>query len=151
MADGIPECPLCHEELEGLGTYCHDCNVYVSDHQDGEAAEEPQEPPRRRNDPRKEADIRQAIKAALEAHGFVVWDFEQGWRRDGSTRVVKGLPDLYIFGHGVQAWRELKSAKGRLTDDQEGVGLLLQAEGVDWGVWRHEDEAIAWAREVTGR
>lgn len=137
-------CPTCATELMGLARWCHVCGLYVEDMASG-GAPEPKPAP---VDRRPEAQIRMAIRGALEALGFVVLDFEQGWRRDGSTRVRKGLPDLFIMGFGVGVWRELKSAKGRLTPEQEAFGEDCRRCGIDWGVWRHEGEAIEWAEAV---
>lgn len=99
-------------------------------------------------DDRSEEQIRIAIRRALELHGFVVIDLEQGYRRDGTTRVRKGLPDLYIMGYGVGVWRELKSARGQLTPEQEAFGEDCRRCGIDWDVWRHEREAITWAEKT---
>lgn len=140
-------CPRCSRPLGALGRFCADCEAYVADM----TSEGPDTAPAStaRPDDRSEAEIRMAIRTVLEAHGFVVVDFEQGWRRDGSTRVRKGLPDLAIMAPGgVFAWRELKSAKGRLTPEQKAFGEDCRRLGIDWDVWRHEDQAVAWAEEV---
>lgn len=139
-------CPRCSAPLEGLGRYCHACRAYVADMQD--APDRPS-PSQAILDGRTEAEIRLAVRAALELHGFVVVDLEQGYRRDGSTRVRRGLPDLAIMAPGgVFAWRELKSAKGRLTEEQRAFGDDCRRLGIDWAVWRHEGEAMAWAEAV---
>jgi len=139
-------CPGCRTAIGALGRYCHACEEYVADLAEPAGADDRETPAVA--DDRSEATVRMAVRAALELHGFVVIDFEQGYRRDGSTRVRKGLPDLYIMGHGVGVWRELKTAKGRLTQEQEAFGEECRRLGIDWGVWRHEDEATRWAEAV---
>ena len=135
-------CPLCSSLLEGLATYCTDCEKYVADMVvDLKSTTSV-------SDSRSEAEIRLAIRHALDAFNFVVVDFEQGYRKDGSTRVRKGLPDLYIMGHGVGVWRELKSAKGKPTLEQKLFGQDCRRCGIDWGVWRHELDAIEWAKGI---
>jgi len=144
-------CPTCGTPLDGIATYCWVCSEYVEDMASTR-------PPHRHmgsvslsHDPRSEEEIRLTIRLALKLHGFVVVDFEQGYRRDGSTRVRKGLADLYIMGHGVGVWREIKSATGKPTPEQLEFGEDCRRCGIDWGIWRHESEAIAWAKDVKRR
>ena len=56
-----------------------------------------------------------------------------------SRRSAKGWPDLVIVGKRGFITRELKTATGRLTADQQRWGLMLRAVGVSWDVWRPED------------
>ncbi len=62
---------------------------------------------------------------------------ERGWRTpvagDG-----KGWPDLVIVGSRLLV-RELKSARGHLTQDQTAWFTTLHAAGVDVGVWTPAD------------
>jgi hypothetical protein len=58
-----------------------------------------------------------------------------------SRRSAKGWPDLVIVGKRGFITRELKTATGRLTADQQRWGLMLRAVGVSWDVWRPDDLA----------
>lgn len=127
--------------------YCERCGQYLEDMM---AATTDPSPAARDAlpDTRPEVDIRMAIRKVLELHGFVVVDFEQGYRPDGSTRVRKGLPDLYCMGHGTSAWIEVKAAKGRLSEHQKAFRDDCQRAGVAWFCWRSEAEAIQWAEDI---
>lgn len=140
-----PECPT-HGVIAGLGRcYVNGCTFDARDAEsEGNSAVEEVLP-----DTRSEVEIRMAIRTALELHGYVVVDFEQGYRPDGSTRVRKGVADLYAMGRGRSAWIEVKSAKGRQTDEQKAFQADCEACGVDYYVWRSESEAIAWAAGVS--
>lgn len=63
---------------------------------------------------------------------------ERGWRTavqaDG-----KGYPDLTIAGPGGLLFRELKSATGRLSAEQQDWAATLASAGADFAVWRPED------------
>jgi hypothetical protein len=62
---------------------------------------------------------------------------EQGWRTpvagDG-----KGFPDLVLVRDRV-IFAELKSARGRVSDDQQGWIEDLQHAGAEMHVWRPAD------------
>lgn len=63
---------------------------------------------------------------------------DKGWRTPVSGD-GKGFPDLLIVCRdGRILWRELKSAKGRLTHDQAAWLNDLHAAGQNVGVWRPE-------------
>ena len=52
-----------------------------------------------------------------------------------------GWPDLVLVHErsGRILFRELKSDKGRLAQNQEDWGRWLEAAGCDWGVWKPKD------------
>jgi hypothetical protein len=52
-----------------------------------------------------------------------------------SRRSNPGWPDLAIWRPGRFLLRELKSARGRVSRDQQVVIAGLEAAGVDVGVW----------------
>jgi hypothetical protein len=56
-----------------------------------------------------------------------------------SRRSAKGWPDLAICGKRGFIARELKTAAGRLTVEQQQWGLILRNAGVSWDVWRPSD------------
>ena len=56
-----------------------------------------------------------------------------------SRQSVPGWPDLALCGSRGFLLRELKSAAGHLTAEQQDWGLMLRAAGVSWDVWRPDD------------
>lgn len=50
----------------------------------------------------------------------------------------RGWPDLVVAGPGGVIFRELKTAKGKLTLDQIQWIELLARSGLDAGIWRPE-------------
>ena len=56
-----------------------------------------------------------------------------------SRRSAPGWPDLALCGSRGFMLRELKTAAGRLTTEQQHWGLMLRAAGVSWDVWRPDD------------
>jgi hypothetical protein len=65
-----------------------------------------------------------------------------GWQ---TTTNIRGWPDLFMFKAGCGCIAaELKSATGKVTDEQRTVLASLAAAGVDAYVWRPADlDAIA--------
>ena len=55
-----------------------------------------------------------------------------------SRRSAAGWPDLALCGESGFLLRELKTAKGRLTRDQQEWGARLRKH-VSWDVWRPVD------------
>lgn len=135
-------CPQCGRELSGLGYYCWACDAYVADMTEGPT------PARAADvikDDRLEAEIQEAGRKALELLGFTVYSLSQ----DRATRQTPGIPDTYVVGHGRATWAEWKTAKGRQSAAQlafEGIAIF---NGVEYHVWRHENDAIEWARAGT--
>lgn len=56
-----------------------------------------------------------------------------------SRRSAPGWPDLALCGPRGFMLRELKTANGKLTPEQERWGLMLRHAGVSWDVWRPVD------------
>lgn len=136
------KCPCCLTELSGLARYCHDCKSYTDDiASTTDATPEARE---RIPDDRSEAEIQLAIRKALTAHGFHVYDLSQ----DRPTRQTPGLADLYVVGHGTCAWVEVKRPKGRQSDAQKLFERLVTEAGGLYMVWRSEGEAIRWAETL---
>lgn len=135
-----PACPHCGAALPGIGTYCWNCKRYTDEpDKRADKMSGPSVP-----DTRKERDIRVAIKGVLRDLGFGVWDTEQ----ERPTRVDAGIADLYVAGHGVTAWIEIKRAEGKQTEAQRDFAALVEANGGKYYLMRSEAEAVAWAREV---
>jgi len=51
----------------------------------------------------------------------------------------KGWPDLVIVGPGGVLWREVKTARDRLSAQQWDWSRRLLLSGQDWAVWRPAD------------
>ena len=133
-------CPRCSgAPWKASRPFCHDCEEYVVDMG---AAETGRDAPTG-SDTRLEADIQLAIRRALEALGFSVYDLSQ----DRATRQTPGLADLYVMGHGRCAWVEVKRPKGRQSEAQVRFEGLVRANGGEYYVWRHEDEAIRFTQD----
>jgi hypothetical protein len=58
-----------------------------------------------------------------------------------SRRSASGFPDLVIVGRGGVLFRELKTAKGRVSVEQQAWLDALVAAGADAAVWRPADLA----------
>ena len=136
-------CPQCGEGLSGAGRYCRTCEEYVS-----EMAERPPQKARPRAggipDDRLEDVIQEAGRKALELLGFTVYSFSQ----DRRTRQTAGIADTYVAGHGRTTWGEWKRPGKNQSPDQILFEETVTANGDEYNVWRHENEAIAWAKAV---
>lgn len=93
-------------------------------------------------DDRLEDAIQEAGRKALEILGFTVYSFSQ----DRATRQTPGIADTYVAGHGRTTWGEWKTAKGVQSPDQIDFEETVTANGDEYHVWRHELEAIDWAK-----
>lgn len=78
-----------------------------------------------------EARVQRSIVRALETMGFFVSKFDQGFRRDGSTRQTRGIPDLYAVHQGweLRLWIEVKAGSNRPTPHQEAWHQKVRAAG----------------------
>lgn len=61
-----------------------------------------------------------------------------GYHPRRSEKSEKGWPDWVIVGSRI-IHRELKTERGKVTDEQEAVGHRIAAAGGDWAVWRPRD------------
>lgn len=50
----------------------------------------------------------------------------------------RGFPDWEIWGTRI-IYRELKTERGTLSDDQRHVSSLIKKAGGDWAVWQPHD------------
>ena len=138
-------CPKCSAPLAGLATFCHSCKAYTADMIEGEA-----KAPRvahsgiEQAETRPEVEIRMAIRRALEASGFDVYDFEQ----NRPTRQTPGIADLYAVGRGRCAWIEVKTHKGKQSEAQVVFERRVTGNGGEYLVMRHESEAFRWAEDI---
>ena len=71
----------------------------------------------------KEADIKKLITDYLQYTGWLVI------RMPPSIYSSKGIPDLCTMKNGRTIWLEIKSARGRLTPEQNTLGKLIRDKG----------------------
>ena len=141
----MTKCPGCGGVLEGLATFCHTCDDYVADILG---------PPRPLDeiglerspipDDRLEDQIQEAGRKALELLGFTVYSLSQ----DRATRQTPGIADTYVAGYGRTTWAEWKTEDGVQSDDQVDFDQTVTENGDEYHIWRHENDAIAWAKAV---
>ena len=93
-------------------------------------------------DNRLEDQIQEAGRKALALLGFTVYSLSQ----DRATRQTPGIADTYVAGHGQTTWAEWKTVDGIQSDAQITFEKIVKANGAEYHVWRHENEAIAWAK-----
>jgi uncharacterized Zn finger protein (UPF0148 family) len=133
------KCPDCSTPLDGLGTFCWTCEKYVD--QMGQTAQQTKAP----KDERSEKEIQEAAKRALRMMGFSVWDTSQ----PHAAKITPGLADLCVAGRGITAFIEVKSAKGKQTDEQERFQRAVVANGGLYLCARHEAEVVEWLTEMS--
>lgn len=99
-----------------------------------------------------ERDLQSAVIGLARRLGWRVMHLHDSRRQVSGGRVIgdkdaKGWPDLTLVhpGRGRILFRELKSAKGRLTPEQTSWLDTLQACGLDAAVWRPAD----WPDRIT--
>lgn len=142
-------CPFCNEPLEGLATFCWNCERYAD-----EAA--PPVPAASIPDTRSEDQRKRDALEAVRTLGWSVYDLEQGFRPftcrhcggsiAGGTRVPLGTPDWYVMGHGIAAWIEWKSGAGRQTPEQRRFQEACRMAGIAYRVCRTTEEALAFLK-----
>ncbi len=93
-------------------------------------------------DDRLEDQIQEAGRKALELLGFTVYSLSQ----DRKTRQTAGIADTYVAGHGRTTWAEWKRPGEDQSPEQIAFEKIVTANGGEYHVWRHENEAIAWAK-----
>lgn len=85
-------------------------------------------------DTMSEADLQEMIREAAILNGWMVYHAYD------SRRTTAGFPDLVLIRDGVLIFAELKSAKGRLSEDQ-GIWIraLNQIHKTRAYIWRPAD------------
>lgn len=86
-------------------------------------------------DAMSEADLQAAVLAMCRWMGLLVYHTHD------SRRSQPGYPDLTIAGPGGVIFRELKTARGRVSDAQKRWLQVLGAGHADAAVWRPADLA----------
>ena len=81
-----------------------------------------------------EAELQADIVGALKRLG---WPYLQTRMDAANTYTVKGAPDFIVFApHGKTLCVECKTAKGKLSVDQEGFGMWLNTVNHHYAVVR---------------
>lgn len=80
-----------------------------------------------------EAQFQQTVIAACKTYGL------RHYHTHDSRRSVPGFPDLVIVGPAGVLFRELKTATGRVSHDQQEWIRALTEAGCDVAVWRPAD------------
>lgn len=95
----------------------------------------------------KETEIQAAILDYLRLKGHFFWRNNSGafkTERGGFYRVgTPGAPDIIGCVNGKFVGLEVKTTKGRLSDDQEAFAHLLRGVGGQYHVVRSIDDVIA--------
>jgi hypothetical protein len=74
---------------------------------------------------------------------------KHGWRTPAGADGA-GWPDLVLVGRDQILYRELKTRKGRLSDDQKAWRDLITRNGGDYSVWRPADWKVRIITELGG-
>lgn len=93
-----------------------------------------------------EDELRRSCNELLTKLGYDVYDLEQGYRPDGSSRVALGIGDTYIqHGRfGVRAWIEYKKWDNEPTPDQVDFGEAELTAGGSYLVIYEAPQLVAW-------
>lgn len=90
-----------------------------------------------------EAQFQSQVLALIRAMGLAAYHTHD------SRRSEPGFPDLVIVGMNGVLYRELKTAKGRVSPDQKYWIYALNAAGEDAGIWRPSDWPTRIQSELT--
>ncbi len=98
--------------------------------------------------------LQTAVIALAKTLGYRCAHFRPGMMRSGAWVTAmsgaSGWPDLCVVGRGRILYRELKTDKGRLSDEQVAWGDAIGMAGGDWAVWRISDWPDRIQRELGG-
>lgn len=100
----------------------------------------------------EEHNIQVAIVRYLRLRGFEVFAIPNGGRRDavtgaklkaeGATAGVADLEILLPIGNAL--FVEVKTAKGRQSDEQKEFQRRVESLGFNYLIWRSVDDAVKW-------
>jgi len=95
----------------------------------------------------REDDLRRGCVGFLRDLGFAVYDLEQGFRSDGSTRVGEGIGDIYFHGHGLRGWVECKRWNNEPSKKQVAFGLEELGAGGCYLVIYELGQLVEWTHD----
>jgi len=79
------------------------------------------------------------LAAVLDLARLYRWHVHHDRRSDRAIVSERGFPDLVLTDGRSVLFRELKTARGKLTPDQVLWRDALIMAGADWGLWRPAD------------
>ena len=103
----------------------------------------------------EEHDIQVGIVRCLRIAGYEVFAIPNGGRRDAVTGArlkaegaTAGVADLEILTpDGRAVFVEVKTAKGRQSEEQKAFQERIGKLGFKYLIWRSVDDAVRWIRE----
>lgn len=90
----------------------------------------------------REDEFQATVTQLAETCGFRVMHVRRARVRGdrwATATSIAGWPDLVILGHGRALFVELKSERGRVTDEQSALLAELRDAGLDARLWRPSD------------
>ena len=91
-------------------------------------------------DTRTEAEIQAACKKLLKKMGYAVWDTSQPFK----ARITPGLADLFVTGHGLCFWVEVKAGYNKQTPEQIDFQQKVEDNAGVYLLAYSEDDVAAW-------
>lgn len=91
-----------------------------------------------------EAELRRDGSKLMKTFGFAVYDLEQGFRVDQSSRVTEGIGDTYFHGEGIRGWIEWKRWDNEPSDAQRAFGLEELAHGGIYLLVYETEQLVHW-------
>ena len=125
-------------------SFCHDCGAYTVEPE----ASTTDVPPERREvpDTRTEKQIEAQTIKDLTALGYRANKMSE----PRATMKTEGPADLYVQGHGVRAWCEMKKPGEKQRPTQIEFEAAEVANGGNYRVCYSEAEAVAWVESLRG-
>jgi hypothetical protein len=96
-----------------------------------------------------EEELRGAGNDLLKLVGFAVYDLEQGYRKDGSSRQTLGIGDCFIAGHGLTAWIEYKRWDNEPSPEQLAFADVVLSEGGIYLLVYELEQLVTWTQRRT--
>lgn len=101
----------------------------------------------------EEHNIQVGIVRYLRLRGFEVFAIPNGGRRDAVTGArlkaegaTAGVADLEILlNNGKSVFVEVKTEKGRQSDEQKEFQRRVEKLGFEYLIWRSVDDAVKWS------
>lgn len=89
----------------------------------------------------------------LRLNGILCFAVPNGGARNAVTGaklkaegVLAGVSDLIAIRGGRPFFIEVKTAKGRQSDEQEAFQLSVEEQGFEYLIWRSIDDAVRWVQ-----
>jgi len=99
---------------------------------------------------KEEGELKDACKKLFEANGFYYRSLSIGVI-PGRKNPSKGMSDAVVCKNGYVAWLEMKSLKGKLSEEQETFIFQWTAHGGNAFVIRSLDDALKVIKKANGK